>query len=145
MSLARKQARAISRKMQALDTALPVAAIQKMQTRAVADREAMRLEIMEHCKREVEKEIKPRIMGDMMILFLAYLRIKKGYGKKRLHEFLLDFNEFGDDAEREGLTSDIVQDMLQEECGLDVVAMFRECERASEKMKMKLRHRRTAL
>jgi hypothetical protein len=48
--------------MQALDTALPVSAIQKMQTRAVADREAMRLEIMEHCKREVEKEIKPRII-----------------------------------------------------------------------------------
>jgi hypothetical protein len=131
--------------MQALDTALPVAAIQKMQTRAVADREAMRLEVMEHCKREVEREIKPRIMGDMMLLILAFLRIKRGFGEKRLRQFLLDFNTFGDDAEREGLTSDIVGELLADECNIDIVELFRECERASEREKMKLRHMRKTL
>jgi hypothetical protein len=70
-----------------------------------------------------------------MLLFLAYLRIRKGYGKKRLHDFMLDFNEFGDDAEENGLTSEIVKNMLAEECSTDVVELFRECEIETEKRK----------
>ena len=146
MGLARKQARALSRKMSGFSTPQAMAAIHEIQTAAAVDREALRAEVTENCKRELEQEIKPRIMGDMMILFLAYLRIRKGYGKDRLRKFMLDFNEFGDDAERNGLTSEIVQDMLKDEChGLDVIELFRECERASEKTKLKFNARRKVL
>jgi hypothetical protein len=86
--------------------------------------------------KRIADDIRPQILGDCMLLFLAYLRIRKGYGKKRLHDFMLDFNEFGDDAEENGLTSEIVKDMLFDEChGFDVVEVFRECEMDTEKRK----------
>ena len=144
-SIARKQSRTLTRKLQGFSTPQAMAAIQEMQTRAVADREAMRLEALEHCRKAVEKEIKPRIMGDMMLYILAYMRIKKNHTGKWIHDFMLDFNEFADDLSREETAVDDIKALLWDECGLDVVEMFRECEVASEKMKMKLRHRRIEL
>lgn len=139
MSLARKQARALSRKMSGFSTPQAMAAIEEIKMAAAADREALRAEITANCYRELEKEIKPRIMGDMMLLVMAFLRVKKGHTGQWLHQFLLDFNEFADDMEREGTNADDVKDLLMDECGLDVLELFRECEKASEKAKLKYR------
>jgi hypothetical protein len=135
MGLARKQARALSRRMSGISTPQAMAALREIRDNSAASMANMKHEVTDTVMKRIADDIRPQILGDCMLLFLAYLRIRKGYGKKRLHDFMLDFNEFGDDAEENGLTSEIVKNMLAEECSTDVVELFSECEIETEKRK----------
>lgn len=81
--------------------------------------------------RRIQEEIGPQVAGDLIMSLLMFLRCKRGYGKKRLQDFLHDFNEFADDAMKNGLTAGIVKEILLEECGFDVDKEFEECEAES--------------
>lgn len=124
MSLSRKQARSLQRKMAGMSAAEAKAALAAMQTHVVN-------EISQRAQQHVDEEFGPRMAGDMVMIMLMFLRCKRGYGKKRLQDFLHDFNEFADDCHREQLTAGVVKEILMDECGFDVEAEFERCSEAT--------------
>lgn len=130
-SIARKQARALSRRLSGFSTPQAQAAIRSMQEQ-INNRDArIREEIAKDVIRHMEREFAPQMTGDLLMTLLMFLRCKRGYGKKRLQEFLHDFNEFADDATKNGLTAGIVKEILMEECGFNVDEEFAKCEEES--------------
>ena len=130
-SITRKQARALSRRLSGFSTPQAQAAIRSMQEQ-INNRDArIREEIAKDVIRHMEREFAPQMTGDLLMTLLIFLRIKRGYGKKRLQDFLHDFNEFADDAIKNGLTADIVKQILLEECDFDVIKEFEKCEEES--------------
>ena len=117
MGLARKHARELQRKMAGMSAAEAKAALAAMQTHVVN-------EISQRAQQHVDEEFGPRMAGDMVMIMLMFLRCKRGYGKKRLQDFLYEFNEFADDCHREQLTAGVVKEILMDECGFDVEAEF---------------------
>jgi len=107
---------------------------------AAASVEAYRL-----VKEKFEKEQKPFVQGEMLMLFLACMHCEFGYGKKRLTDLLHKLNEFGDIMRRDGVTPDDIHDMLKDECGFDVVAEFRVCEEESQAVAEKIKRRKLAV
>ena len=91
----------------------------------------IREEIAKDVIRHMEREFAPQMTGDLILTLLMFLRCKRSYGKKRLQDFLHDFNEFADDAMKNGLTADIVKQILLEECDFDVIKEFEKCEEES--------------
>ncbi|MBO6178517.1 MAG: hypothetical protein J6M62_11325 [Selenomonadaceae bacterium] len=66
--------------------------------------------------KKVVEEYKPIICLEMVYTTLAFLRCERGYGKKRLQEFLRDFNEFAH-LHFQGKTSiEDIKEMLLSEC-----------------------------
>lgn len=124
MGLARKHARELQRKMAGLSAADAKAALAAMQTHVVN-------EISQRAQQHVDEEFGPRMAGDMVMIMLMFLRCKRGYGKKRLQDFLYEFNEFADDCHREQLTAGVVKEILMDECGFDVEAEFERCSEAT--------------
>lgn len=124
MGISRKQARSLQRKMAGLSAAEAKAALAAMQTSVVN-------EISQRAKHHVDEEFGPRMAGDMVMIMLMFLRCKRGYGKKRLQDFLYEFNEFADDCHREQLTAGVVKEILMDECGFDVEAEFERCSEAT--------------
>ena len=124
MGLARKHAREVQRKMAGLSAAEAKAALAAMQASVVN-------EISQRAKHHVDEEFGPRMAGDMVMIMLMFLRCKRGYGKKRLQDFLYEFNEFADDCHREQLTAGVVKEILWDECKFDVEAEFEKCGEAT--------------
>lgn len=124
MSLSRKQARSLQRKMAGMSAAEAKAALAAMQTHVVN-------EISQRAQQHVDEEVAPRMAGDLLMVVLMFLRCKRGYGKKRLQDFLYEFNEFADDCHREQLTAGVVKEILMDECGFDVEAEFERCSEAT--------------
>ena len=124
MGLARKHARELQRKMAGLSAADAKAALAAMQTHVVN-------EISQRAQQHVDEEFGPRMAGDMVMIMLMFLRCKRGYGKKRLQDFLYEFNEFADDCHREQLTAGVVKEILWDECKFDVEAEFEKCGEAT--------------
>ena len=124
MGLARKHARELQRKMAGLSAAEAKAALAAMQTHVVN-------EISQRAQQHVDEEFGPRMAGDLLMVVLMFLRCKRGYGKKRLQDFLYEFNEFADDCHREQLTAGVVKEILMDECGFDVEAEFAKCGEAT--------------
>lgn len=100
------------------------AALAAMQTNVVN-------EISQRAQQHVDEEVAPRMAGDLLMVVLMFLRCKRGFGKKRLQDFLHDFNEFADDCHREQLTAGVVKEILMDECGFDVEAEFAKCGEAT--------------
>ena len=130
-SIARKQARALSRRLSGFSTPQAQAAIRSMQEQ-INNRDArIREEVAKDVIRHMEKEFAPQMTGDLLMTLLMFLRVKRGYGKKRLQDFLHGFNEFADDATKNGLTAGIVKEILLEECDFNVDEEFAKCEEES--------------
>ena len=119
-SLARKRARELSRKMKGLSAAEAKAALTAMRTEVVS-------EISRNACQHVDQEFAPRLAGDLLMVVLMFLRCKRGYGGKRLRDFLHEFNDFAADCYKEQLTSGVVKEILLEECGFDVEEEFKKC------------------
>ena len=66
--------------------------------------------------------------GEMLVMILTFLHFERGYGKKRLSDFLHDFNEFGDIVQEADTTIEGYKEILKDECGFDVVAEFKKAE-----------------
>ena len=72
-------------------------------------------------------DIQAETLGNTLLTMLVFLRIKRGFGYKRLKDFMADFDEFIEDCERECLTHQKAHEVLME-CGFDVVKEFEELE-----------------
>jgi hypothetical protein len=130
-SLARKQARELSRRMKGFSTPQAQAAIAAMHESINSQEARIRAQVTETVTRRIQEEYAPQVAGDLIMSILMFLRCKRGYGKKRLQDFLHEFNEFADDAMKNDLTSGIVKEILLEECGFDVDKEFEKCEAES--------------
>ena len=123
-SITRRKARELQRKMQGMSAVEAKAALSAMRTEMVN-------EISRNACQHVDHEFAPRLAGDLLMTVLMFLRCKRGYGGKRLRDFLHDFNEFTADCYREKLTAGIVKEILMDECGFDVEAEFAKCGEAT--------------
>ena len=130
-SMARKQARALSRRLSGFSTPQAQAAIRSMQEQLNTREARIREEVARDVVKHMVEDITPQMTGDLILTLLMFLRCKRGYGKKRLQDFLHDFYEFADDAMKNGLTAEIVKQILLEECGFDVIKEFEKCEEES--------------
>ena len=88
-------------------------------------------EISRNACQHVDQEFAPRMAGDLLMVVLMFLRCRRGYGGKRLRDFLHDFNEFAADCYKEQLTAGVVKEILMDECGFDVEAEFAKCGEAT--------------
>lgn len=77
-------------------------------------------------KWEVEElpTIKSRIRGKTLLYTMAMLRIKYGYGKKRMTDFLNNMLEFDCDMAFDDVPVDDIVDMLNSELGIDTKTMI---------------------
>lgn len=86
----------------------------------------------EDFKKNIEPQIKAQAHGVMVTLMLGYLHIKCNYGKKRLTEFALDFNEFVDDMSFDEVSTEDIKAMLKEETatksqsGIDLDLLYKQ-------------------
>ena len=106
--------------MKGLSAAEAKAALTAMRTEVVS-------EISRNACQHVDQEFAPRLAGDLLMVVLMFLRCKRGYGGKRLRDFLHEFNDFAADCYKEQLTSGVVKEILLEECGFDVEEEFKKC------------------
>ena len=123
-SITRRKSRELQRKMQGMSAVEAKAALSAMKTEMVN-------EISRNACQHVDQEFAPRMAGDLLMVVLMFLRCKRGYGGKRLRDFLHDFNEFTADCYREKLTAGVVKEILMDECGFDVEAEFAKCGEAT--------------
>ena len=123
-SITRRKSRELQRKMQGMSAVEAKAALSAMRAEMVN-------EISRNACQHVDYEFAPRLAGDLLMTVLMFLRCKRGYGGKRLKDFLHDFNEFTADCYREKLTAGIVKEILMDECGFDVEAEFAKCGEAT--------------
>ena len=124
-SLARKRARELSRKTKGMSAAEAKAVLAAMKADMVS-------EISRNACQHVDHEFAPRMAGDLMMVVLMFLRCKRGYGGKRLRDFLHDFNDFAADCYKEQLTAGVVKEILLQECGFDVEEEFKKCGESHE-------------
>ena len=68
--------------------------------------------------------------GYMCCLTMAWLHIRRGYGKKRIKEAFEDYCRFFQDMENAGTTTGDFISLLREECGFDPVGAFARLEKA---------------
>jgi hypothetical protein len=78
------------------------------------------------------KEMQSDTIGQMLVLIIAYMRIKKGHTGKWLVEFTKDFNEFCDDMMLDRVKVDDLFQMLQEETGVDFEKLLLEISATEE-------------
>lgn len=78
------------------------------------------------------KEMQSDTIGQMLVLIIAYMRIKKGHTGKWLVEFTKDFNEFCDDMMLDRVKVDDLFQMLQEETGVDFEKLLLEISGSEE-------------
>ncbi len=123
-SITRRKSRELSRKMKGMSAAEAKAALSAMKAEMVN-------EISRNACQHVDHEFAPRMAGDLLMVVLMFLRCKRGYGGKRLRDFLHDFNEFAADCYKEQLTAGVVKEILMDECGFDVEAEFQKCGEAT--------------
>ncbi len=123
-SITRRKSRELQRKMQGMSAIEAKAALSAMKTEMVN-------EISRNACQHVDQEFAPRMAGDLLMVVLMFLRCRRGYGGKRLRDFLHDFNEFTADCYREKLTAGVVKEILMDECGFDVEAEFAKCGEAT--------------
>lgn len=123
-SIARRKSRELQRRMQGMSAAEAKAALSAMKAEMVN-------EISRNACQHVDHEFAPRLAGDLLMTVLMFLRCKRGYGGKRLRDFLHDFNEFTADCYREKLTAGVVKEILWDECKFDVEAEFEKCGEAT--------------
>ena len=137
-SSARKMRRQIRRgfNMSGITNEQADAAIKEMARLQNVQREEARAlapQISEKVFERVRKEWTPKIQAMMLMMFVAYLCDKRGYGKKRLHDFVIEFNDYADDLVRAGIRmEEIVEDLKKNAPHFDVEAAFRECEMRSK-------------
>jgi len=72
------------------------------------------------------KEMQSDTIGQMLVLIIAYMRIKKGHRGKWLVDFTREFNEFCNDMMLERVKVDDIFAMLKEEVGVDFEKLFLE-------------------
>ena len=85
-SITRRKARELQRRMQGMSAIEAKAALTAMKAEMVN-------EISRNACQHVDHEFAPRLAGDLLMTVLMFLRCKRGYGGKRLRDFLHDFNE----------------------------------------------------
>lgn len=99
-------------------------------------------------KEQFEPQIRAEAHGAMVTLFLGYMHIKHNYGKKRLTEFALDFNEFVDDMSFDEVTTEDIQEMIREETatktspGIDLSLLYKKMVEETQERKIKYAARR---
>ncbi len=123
-SITRRKSRELQRKMQGMSAVEAKAALTAMKAEMVN-------EISRNACQHVDQEFAPRMAGDLLMVVLMFLRCRRGYGGKRLRDFLHDFNEFTADCYREKMTAGVVKEILMDECGFDVEAEFAKCGEAT--------------
>lgn len=70
------------------------------------------------------KEMQSDTIGQMMVLIIAYMRIKKHHQGKWLVDFTKDFNEFCNDMMLDKVKVDDLFQMLKEETDVDFEKLF---------------------
>ena len=65
------------------------------------------------------KEKQDDTIGQMLVLIIAYMRMKRGHRGEWLCKFTRDFNEFCNDMMMEKASVDQLLNLLQEETGVD--------------------------
>ena len=85
--------------------------------------------IEEFRKGEVERT-KGEMQGQMFTLVLAYARIKRGFGKKRLLELASEFFEFCDDMMINRVQIQDLFDMIKDETGIDCDELYKRLDKS---------------
>lgn len=80
---------------------------------------------IEDIQREHIERTKGEMQGQMFTLVLAYARIKRGFGKKRLLELAEDFFEFCDDMMINQVQIQDLFDMIKDETGIDCDVLYK--------------------
>lgn len=138
MSMSRQQRRAMERRLAKSGDVAD--AISKLDQNA----ERFGKEAYEDWKRKELPQVQAETCGMMYLLVLAYARIKRGYGAKRLRDLAYEFNEFCDDMTLEKTTNSELIDLLDSEIkGLDTRKMLEDVQRWGDK-KMRERAGETA-
>lgn len=90
-------------------------------TRSVNSRDQSRVKaaLTKEIYDKVCNDYRPRLMWEMLIILLGFLRCERKFGEKRLREFLRDFNTFADTMRQNNVTLDEISGMLKEECKFD--------------------------
>lgn len=73
---------------------------------------------------EMRERVTPEVMGDMFVLFLAWLRDKKGYGAKRLPEAAESLEDYISGIYEAKITRNDIISSIKDECGVDIAAVF---------------------
>ena len=75
---------------------------------------------------DLEKEAQWRVRNSVMEEMICFMRMKYGYGKKRLHRFMMEYGFFIDDLmhEKPKPTAAEFAELLMDECKFDVNAEF---------------------
>ena len=86
--------------------------------------------ITERVMKHLKEKVIPDTQGQMVLMFLIFMHDRRGYGAKRLHDLVDEFNLYADDLSREKITRAQMREALAE-CGFDVDKEFSEAERKS--------------
>lgn len=97
---------------------------------------------LEMWKQENMEDIKGAYMGHMLLTVLAFLRIKKGYAKKRITDFMTELNDFMTDMSYDKVKNEEIVEMLEDETGVNVKELFAMLDRKA-KRDIKERRERT--
>ena len=134
-SLARKQRREIQRKFATASISSEKAdacieAMKGVQNARQKEARAMEPMITERVMKHLKEKVIPDTQGQMVLMFLIFMHDRRGYGAKRLHNLVDEFNLYADDLSREKITRAQMREALAE-CGFDVDKEFSEAERKS--------------
>jgi hypothetical protein len=80
---------------------------------------------IEQLRKEEVERAKGEMQGQMFTLVLAYARIKKGYGHKRLEVLANEFFEFCDDMMLNGVKVVDLWEVIKDETGLDCSEFYK--------------------
>lgn len=81
---------------------------------------------------DLQEKWTPHVQAMMLMMFCAFMHDKRGYGKKRLHDLVQEFNLYADDLVLNRITNDDIMEALKEEMGFDLRAEFSEAEKHSK-------------
>lgn len=124
MSFTRQQRRKMARDL--AKTGNVEAGLKAIEDRAVKATEGA----IEELQQEHIERTKGEMQGQMFTLVLAYARIKRGFGKKRLLELASEFFEFCDDMMINRVQIQDLFDMIKDETGIDCDELYKRLDKS---------------
>ena len=119
MSFTRQQRRRMARDL--AKTGNIEQGLQAIEARAIQATDSA----IDEIQREHIERTKGEMQGQMFTLVLAYVRIKRGFGKKRLLELAEEFFEFCDDMMINQVQIQDLFDMIKDETGIDCDVLYK--------------------
>lgn len=100
---------------------------------------ALKPQIAREALEKIKRDWIPEVQGEIILYVLAFMRCERGYGAKRIKEFIHEFNAFADAMRRDGVHSPDIVKLLRDECGVDIVHEFELCDIETEREKRELK------